>query len=66
MNRAINKLNKKPDLILVDGNQVPRTNKIKIKSVVGGDKIIPSISAASIIASFCQKRLISNNLLNIL
>ena len=56
MSRAINKLNKKPDLILVDGNQVPETNKIKIKSIVKGDETIPSISAASIIAKVARDK----------
>ena len=60
MNRAINKLNKKPDLILVDGNQVPKTNKIKIKSIVKGDETIPSISAASIIAKVARDKHIKN------
>ena len=43
MKRAINKLRKKPNLILVDGNQVPKIKKIKIKAVVRGDQNIPSI-----------------------
>ena len=50
MKRAIKKLNKNPDLILVDGNHVPKINNIKIKAIIRGDEIIPSISAASIIA----------------
>ena len=53
-------LNKKPDLILVDGNQVPETNKIKIKSIVKGDETIPSISAASIIAKVARDKHIKN------
>jgi len=56
MKRAINKLRKKPNLILVDGNQVPKIKKIKIKAVVRGDQNIPSISAASIIAKVARDK----------
>ena len=56
MKRAINKLCKKPNLILVDGNQVPKIKKIKIKAVVRGDQNIPSISAASIIAKVARDK----------
>ena len=56
MKRAINKLDKKPNLILVDGNQVPKIKKIKIRSIVRGDESIPSISAASIIAKVARDK----------
>ena len=56
MKRAINKLDKKPNLILVDGNQVPNIKKIKIRPVVRGDESIPSISAASIIAKVARDK----------
>ena len=56
MKRAIKKLNKNPDLILVDGNHVPKINNIKIKAIIRGDEIIPSISAASIIAKVARDK----------
>ena len=54
MKRAIKKLKKNPDLILVDGNFVPKINGIKIKSIIKGDETVPSISAASIIAKVAR------------
>ena len=54
MKRAIKKLKKNPDLILVDGNFVPKINNMKIKSIIKGDETIPSISAASVIAKVAR------------
>ena len=50
MRRAIVSLKEFPDLLLFDGNIVPPNMKIKSKSIIQGDKLIPEISAASIIA----------------
>ncbi len=50
MKRAILKLKKKPSIILIDGNKLPKIENYKLKSVIKGDQKIPSISAASIIA----------------
>ena len=50
MTRAINALSEIPDLLLIDGNIVPPKIKIRSKAVVRGDKLIPEISAASIVA----------------
>ena len=50
MTRAINALSEIPDLLLIDGNIVPPKIKIRSKAVVKGDKLIPEISAASIVA----------------
>ena len=50
MTRAINALSEIPDLLLIDGNIVPPKIKIRSKAVVKGDKFIPEISAASIVA----------------
>ena len=48
MKRAIRKLKKKPTLVLIDGNKLPKIKKYKLRSVIKGDQKIPSISAASI------------------
>ena len=47
MKRAIQKLEKKPTIVLIDGNNVPEVNSYKIRSIIKGDQKIPSISAAS-------------------
>ena len=50
MERAIKKLKKKPKLVLIDGNKIPKIKNYKLKNVIKGDEKIPEISAASIIA----------------
>ena len=49
MNRAIRKLSKKPDKILIDGIFAPKGLK-NFKTVINGDEKVKCISAASIIA----------------
>ena len=51
MKRAIDKLEKKPDQILIDGPFAPNGLK-NYKTIIKGDEKIKSIGAASIIASF--------------
>ena len=58
MKRAIKKLKTKPYQIFVDGNKIPLIKNYKIKAVVKGDKKIPSISAASIIAKVARDKFI--------
>ena len=50
MHRALDALDIKPSLILVDGNRFDRYKKIKYKTVVKGDSKYLSIAAASILA----------------
>lgn len=49
MRRAVLGLGIKPGLALVDGNQAPRL-PCGVKTVIQGDALVPSISAASILA----------------
>ena len=49
MQEAIINLSIKPDLVYVDGKFTPNI-ELNCKAVIGGDKLIPEISAASVIA----------------
>lgn len=49
MKLAIEQLNEEPDYVLVDGNKCPSVS-YRIDAIIGGDKTVPSISAASILA----------------
>lgn len=58
MQRAINGLSVAPDLVLVDGNQLPNIT-IPAEAVVKGDTLIQAISAASILAKVTRDTLMS-------
>jgi ribonuclease HII len=55
MNRAIETLSVKPDMILIDGNS-NRGIKAQSRCIVGGDAISASIAAASILAKVSRDR----------
>ena len=59
MKRAIIKLRKKPNIVLIDGNKSPIIKKYFIKTIIKGDQKIPEISAASIIAKVSRDKLIT-------
>ena len=56
MRRAVSELSIQPVEIWVDGNQDPRCG-LPTKAIVQGDKLIPAISAASIVAKVVRDRL---------
>ena len=60
MKRAILKLKRKPSLVLIDGNKLPKIKNYKLNSIIRGDQKIPTISAASIIAKVSRDKFISN------
>lgn len=55
MSRAISGLKVQPEFVYVDGNQCPEW-KYPSQSVVKGDSLVPSISAASIIAKVTRDK----------
>ncbi len=59
MKRAVYALPVLPSLLLVDGNQ-PVPCQIPQQTIIGGDRLVPSISAASILAkTFRDKLMVS-------
>ncbi|MBQ9121707.1 MAG: ribonuclease HII, partial [Clostridia bacterium] len=55
MRRAIEALDPKADFALIDGN-VSRGFSLPAQAVVGGDALVPSIAAASILAKVARDR----------
>lgn len=55
MQRAVDALNIKPNLVQVDGQFIPKVN-YPAEAIVGGDKLIAAISAASIMAKVVRDR----------
>ena len=56
MRRAVEGLAIQPNLVLVDGSQIPKGLEIDCQAIVGGDAIEASISAASILAKVTRDR----------
>ena len=56
MQRAVENLKPAPHRALIDGNRAPRLS-CEVKTIVGGDALIASISAASVLAKVYRDRL---------
>ena len=54
MHLAIDKLKKKPQLLLIDGNRFVPYKKIPHRCIIKGDALFTSIAAASILAKTCR------------
>lgn len=62
MQRAVARLSKPPDHILVDGNTTPHFNghtREHVQAVIGGDRLSLSIAAASIVAKVMRDRIMA-------
>lgn len=57
MRRAVEQLNAKPSLVLVDGNRAPELGELPVKTIVKGDSLSANIAAASILAKVTRDRL---------
>ncbi|MGN0908957.1 MAG: ribonuclease HII [Succinivibrio sp.] len=56
MKRAYEAMGRACELMLVDGNKVPAGLEVSAMAVVGGDALVPEISAASILAKVERDR----------
>ena len=59
MKRAVEGLDIKPDMILVDGNKEPDIEDIDCTAIIKGDALSHSIAAASILAKVSRDRLMN-------
>jgi ribonuclease HII len=55
MKIAIENLSISPEHVLVDGNKCPKIS-CKIDAIIGGDRLVPAISAASILAKVSRDK----------
>lgn len=60
MCRAVRRLPRTPDLVLIDGSIVPRDLPCRGEAVIGGDALSLSIAAASILAKVTRDRIMTN------
>ena len=60
MRRSVLALKQVPNEVLVDGNRVPDLGRISVRSIVQGDRLIPEISAASIVAKVVRDRMMDS------
>ncbi|HEX5738462.1 MAG TPA: ribonuclease HII [Hydrogenophaga sp.] len=58
MQRAVKGLRLKPMKVLVDGNRLPQLDMLA-EAIVSGDALVPSISAASILAKVTRDRFLA-------
>ena len=58
MRRAVERLTPTPAQVLVDGNHLPDLS-IPARACIGGDRTVPGIAAASILAKVCRDRLMN-------
>jgi ribonuclease HII len=56
MQRAVENLNPAPQRAMIDGNRAPSLT-CEVKTVIGGDRLVASISAASVLAKVYRDRL---------
>jgi len=56
MQRSVEQLKPAPQRALVDGNRAPHLN-CEVKTIIGGDRLVASISAASVLAKVYRDRL---------
>ncbi len=56
MSRAVEKLEIRPELVLVDGNREPDFGELPVKTIVKGDSKSANIAAASILAKVTRDR----------
>jgi ribonuclease HII len=59
MKRAVEALRTAPGTALIDGNACPPLGRVRAVAVTGGDRLCPSIAAASIIAKVTRDRLMT-------
>jgi|TARA_B100001094_G_scaffold118082_1_gene113869 ribonuclease HII len=60
MHRALNKLDTKPEFILVDGNQFKQYKKLRHECIIKGDNKYQNIAAASILAKNYRDKLMQD------
>jgi ribonuclease HII len=57
MERAVAGLRQRSDMVLIDGNMIPRNLAVPAQSIIKGDAVCLSISAASIVAKIRRDKL---------